>query len=96
MNTAPPIVSIRSLGCHDPAEEEAAGYVLSGLPVARDVESMPDSWKVVELLLRRTLSPCRKNIKAYERYGYLPLWAAVNLELLLEELEQAGVRVEGS
>jgi len=42
------------------------------------------------------LAPLRDSTRKYERYGYLPLWAAVNLELLLEELEQAGVRVEGS
>jgi len=56
VNTAPPIVTIRSLGRYDPAEE-AAGYVLSGLPGARDIESMPESWKIVELLLRETLAP---------------------------------------
>lgn len=41
------------------------------------------------------LAPFRDSMRASERYGYLPLWAAVNLELFLEELEQAGVRVEG-
>jgi len=41
------------------------------------------------------LGPSRDSLRASERYGYIPLWAAVNLELLIEHVEEHGARVRG-
>jgi asparagine synthetase B (glutamine-hydrolysing) len=41
------------------------------------------------------LRPSLSSLRASERYGYIPVWSSVNLELLLEHLEDAGVRIAG-
>jgi hypothetical protein len=69
------------------------------LPVWRWIASPGGGFDgVIESLGRRNIldpGPLRDSMRASERYGYIPLWAAVNLELILEELEKTGVLVEG-
>jgi asparagine synthetase B (glutamine-hydrolysing) len=68
------------------------------LPVWRWIASPEGGFReVLDRLASRNfvdLAPALSSLRASERYGYIPIWSAANLELILEELEGSGVRIE--
>jgi hypothetical protein len=69
------------------------------LPVWKWIASTRSGFgEVLDRLRSRNLvdlQPSLSSLRASERYGYIPVWSVVNLELLLEQLEENGVHISG-